>query len=500
MGAGEGRGGAGVGLESHPRARRRAGRELGAHGGGAPRPEPICSSTAPPWSCPGGGAGPQGPSDALEPSATGHPALNQLQLTFDQVGRYPYVVDLAYSPGGTALLAAARAHGVHAVDGLDVLAAQGALSLELWTGRRAPLELMRRAAGRRQQPAALEPGSPGYPWLSPRSRRPRRAGDRPRRRATDEEREPVVAVRRERRGRPSEDAGTTSTAAAGKPARARGRHPAASRRARGAGRRFLTDVIVELGLASRDGRRRSARGGAQLGDDARAPAARERHADPGRPRPGAGRALRPRAPRPDLVHGGHDGRQPRQHPGRQALSGDPGRLRRRAHAAGGDGGPLERARDRRHRDHDRLRRPRRGRAPGRHRGADLAPEPPRGRRRRRQARGGSRERRRRRRGRRAARRAPRTRPSSSSSTGSWPRRSSGGPRISTSRPRTARLRVRFRIDGVLQDITTVPRKMAGGVVSRIKIMAELEHRRAAHAPGRPRGARRSTANTSTCAW
>jgi type IV pilus assembly protein PilB len=35
------------------------------------------------------------------------------------------------------------------------------------------------------------------------------------------------------------------------------------------------------------------------------------------------------------------------------------------------------------------------------------------------------------------------------------------------------LRVRFRVDGVLQDITTVPRRMAGGVVSRVKIMAEL---------------------------
>ncbi len=35
------------------------------------------------------------------------------------------------------------------------------------------------------------------------------------------------------------------------------------------------------------------------------------------------------------------------------------------------------------------------------------------------------------------------------------------------------MRVRFRIDGVLQDITTVPRKMAAGVISRIKIMAEL---------------------------
>jgi type IV pilus assembly protein PilB len=35
------------------------------------------------------------------------------------------------------------------------------------------------------------------------------------------------------------------------------------------------------------------------------------------------------------------------------------------------------------------------------------------------------------------------------------------------------LRVRFRVDGVLQDVTTVPRRMAPGVISRIKIMAEL---------------------------
>jgi len=35
------------------------------------------------------------------------------------------------------------------------------------------------------------------------------------------------------------------------------------------------------------------------------------------------------------------------------------------------------------------------------------------------------------------------------------------------------LRVRFRVDGVLHDVTTVPRRMAAGVVSRVKIMAEL---------------------------
>jgi len=35
------------------------------------------------------------------------------------------------------------------------------------------------------------------------------------------------------------------------------------------------------------------------------------------------------------------------------------------------------------------------------------------------------------------------------------------------------LRVRFRVDGVLQDVTSVQRRMSAGVISRIKIMAEL---------------------------
>ena len=67
-------------------------------------------------------------------------------MTFDQVGEYSYVVDLVYSSGSTQLLTAARAHGARTLDGLDILVAQGALSLELWTGRPAPLDVMRAAA------------------------------------------------------------------------------------------------------------------------------------------------------------------------------------------------------------------------------------------------------------------------------------------------------------------------------------------------------------------
>ena len=74
--------------------------------------------------------------------------LNQLGLSFDLVGKFAYVVDLVYRPGSTALLEAARRHGRRTLDGLEVLVAQGALSFELWTGRPAPLEVMRRA-GRR---------------------------------------------------------------------------------------------------------------------------------------------------------------------------------------------------------------------------------------------------------------------------------------------------------------------------------------------------------------
>jgi shikimate dehydrogenase len=73
-------------------------------------------------------------------------ALNQLGLTLDLVGRYSYVVDLVYRDGLTPLLLAARERGVPTLDGLEVLVAQGALSFELWTGRDAPLQVMREAA------------------------------------------------------------------------------------------------------------------------------------------------------------------------------------------------------------------------------------------------------------------------------------------------------------------------------------------------------------------
>jgi shikimate dehydrogenase len=69
-----------------------------------------------------------------------------LPLTADVLARARWVVDLAYGERETRLVAAARSAGTETVDGHEVLVQQGALSFEHWTGRRAPLEIMRAAA------------------------------------------------------------------------------------------------------------------------------------------------------------------------------------------------------------------------------------------------------------------------------------------------------------------------------------------------------------------
>jgi shikimate dehydrogenase len=56
------------------------------------------------------------------------------------------LVDMPYGREPTALSNWAWARGAAVVDGLELLVRQGARSLELWTGRPAPLDAMRRAA------------------------------------------------------------------------------------------------------------------------------------------------------------------------------------------------------------------------------------------------------------------------------------------------------------------------------------------------------------------
>jgi shikimate dehydrogenase len=55
------------------------------------------------------------------------------------------VADLVYNPSSTALLRAARRKGARAMNGCGMLVHQGALAIERWTSRRAPVMAMRRA-------------------------------------------------------------------------------------------------------------------------------------------------------------------------------------------------------------------------------------------------------------------------------------------------------------------------------------------------------------------
>jgi shikimate dehydrogenase len=70
-----------------------------------------------------------------------------LPLTADALAGYRCVVDLVYTSSSTRLIEAAAQRGVAAIDGLEVLVAQGALSFERFTGLAAPLDVMRAAAG-----------------------------------------------------------------------------------------------------------------------------------------------------------------------------------------------------------------------------------------------------------------------------------------------------------------------------------------------------------------
>jgi shikimate dehydrogenase len=56
------------------------------------------------------------------------------------------VFDVVYNPLQTRLLREAKAVGAQTIDGLEMLVRQGAVSFEIWTGVKPPVEVMREAA------------------------------------------------------------------------------------------------------------------------------------------------------------------------------------------------------------------------------------------------------------------------------------------------------------------------------------------------------------------
>jgi shikimate dehydrogenase len=74
----------------------------------------------------------------------GTPDLKPFPL-FDDGLQAEVVMDLVYGSHETDLIRAARAAGALTIDGLEILARQGAASLRLWTGGEPPLKTMQAA-------------------------------------------------------------------------------------------------------------------------------------------------------------------------------------------------------------------------------------------------------------------------------------------------------------------------------------------------------------------
>ena len=67
-------------------------------------------------------------------------------LDWKQIPTTALVNDLVYNPLETPLLRAAAQAGAQVLGGIHMLVYQGAASFEMWTGQRAPVEVMLRAA------------------------------------------------------------------------------------------------------------------------------------------------------------------------------------------------------------------------------------------------------------------------------------------------------------------------------------------------------------------
>lgn len=73
------------------------------------------------------------------------PRCDEMPVREDVLDRDMVVMDIVYNPVKTRLLKAAEERGCQTIDGVAMLVNQGAFQFELWTGMKAPLEIMKMA-------------------------------------------------------------------------------------------------------------------------------------------------------------------------------------------------------------------------------------------------------------------------------------------------------------------------------------------------------------------
>jgi shikimate dehydrogenase len=74
-------------------------------------------------------------------------SVKESAIPVDILDSHHVVVDLVYGPHPTFLVREAIARGAAAVDGVEMLLSQAADSYGLWTGKRAPVNIMRASVG-----------------------------------------------------------------------------------------------------------------------------------------------------------------------------------------------------------------------------------------------------------------------------------------------------------------------------------------------------------------
>ena len=73
-----------------------------------------------------------------------HPKTNESVVPKALLHRGLAVMDIVYNPLRTKLLADAESRGLKTVSGMDMFVNQAVIQFELWTGRKAPREVMRK--------------------------------------------------------------------------------------------------------------------------------------------------------------------------------------------------------------------------------------------------------------------------------------------------------------------------------------------------------------------
>ncbi len=75
-----------------------------------------------------------------------YPDVEESLVPRQSLASFPIVMDIVYKPLETRLLREARQEGCLAMDGLNMLIYQAAAQFRLWTGKEAPISVMRREA------------------------------------------------------------------------------------------------------------------------------------------------------------------------------------------------------------------------------------------------------------------------------------------------------------------------------------------------------------------